>query len=99
MSVYLSPCVCRAGYSVLGLDIDATKADAINQGLSYIQHIDAERVAHAVSTSTSYNSFIHAAEVDALILWPNAIESIPGAVEFIRANEQIAPYRHGQVII
>ena len=33
------------GYKVLGLDIDQTKTDAINEGRSYIKHIEGERIA------------------------------------------------------
>ncbi len=57
------------GDSVLGLNIDQAKADAIHQGQSYIQHIDDERVAQAqqqlrLEVTTDFAS---AAEVDALI--------------------------------
>ena len=58
------------GYGVLGLDIDQTKVDAINQGQSYIQHIDDERVAKARQKSRfeATTDFARAAEADALIL-------------------------------
>ena len=39
----LSLTYAEVGYRVLGLDIDQAKADAINQGQSYIKHIDSER--------------------------------------------------------
>ena len=35
----------RCGVTVLGLDIDTNKVDALNQGRSYIKHIPAEAVA------------------------------------------------------
>ena len=40
----LSLAYAEVGYRVLGLDIDENKTDCINQGKSYIQHIDEQRV-------------------------------------------------------
>lgn len=39
----------RTGNTVLGLDIDANKVDALNSGRSYIQHITPESIAQEVS--------------------------------------------------
>ena len=39
----------RSDVTVLGLDIDAAKVDALNQGRSYIKHIPAEAIAAAVN--------------------------------------------------
>lgn len=66
----LSLTYAEVGYRVLGLDIDQTKADAINQGSSYIQHIDGERVAKAQQQQLleATTDFARAAEADALIL-------------------------------
>ena len=43
----LSLTFAEKGYRVLGFDIDTSKAEAIHQGDSYIQHIAAERVQEA----------------------------------------------------
>ena len=40
----LSLAYTEVGYKVLGLDIDKSKTDAINKGLSYIKHIPCERM-------------------------------------------------------
>jgi UDP-N-acetyl-D-glucosamine dehydrogenase len=66
----LSLTYAEVGYRVLGLDIDQGKADAINQGRSYIQHIDGERVAqaHQQQRLDATTEFARAAEADALIL-------------------------------
>jgi UDP-N-acetyl-D-glucosamine dehydrogenase len=40
----------EAGFSVIGLDLDPAKVDALNVGESYIKHIGAGRVANAVET-------------------------------------------------
>ena len=37
----------RSGVMVLGLDIDPAKVDAINQGRSYIKHIESAAIAEA----------------------------------------------------
>src|SRR5258706_4036765 len=42
----------RSGVTVLGLDIDTSKVDALNQGKSYIKHIPSETVAEAVRSGT-----------------------------------------------
>jgi UDP-N-acetyl-D-glucosamine dehydrogenase len=66
----LSLTYAEVGYRVLGLDIDQAKADALNQGQSYIQHIDGERVAQAQQQQRleATTDFARAAEADALIL-------------------------------
>jgi UDP-N-acetyl-D-glucosamine dehydrogenase len=66
----LSLAYAEVGYRVLGLDIDQAKADAINQGQSYIQHIDGERVARAKQQQRlqATTDFARAVEADALIL-------------------------------
>ena len=40
----LSMTYSEVGYLFLGFDIDQAKADAINQGQNYIEHIDGERL-------------------------------------------------------
>ena len=35
---------CKAGFSVIGLDIDQAKIDMLNQGKSYIKHISEEKI-------------------------------------------------------
>ncbi len=60
----------RSGVAVLGLDIDESKVDALNQGKSYIKHVPSDAVAEVVksgkfSASTSFN---RVREVDAVII-------------------------------
>lgn len=66
----LSLTYAEVGYRVLGFDIDQAKADAINQGISYIKHIDGERVAGAKQQQLleATTDFARAVEADALIL-------------------------------
>jgi UDP-N-acetyl-D-glucosamine dehydrogenase len=42
----------RSGVTVLGLDIDTAKVDALNQGKSYIKHIPSDTVAQAVRSGS-----------------------------------------------
>lgn len=60
----------RSGVSVLGLDIDPTKVDALNQGRSYIKHIPAETVADAVKSGvfSASTDFGRVKDVGAIII-------------------------------
>ena len=66
----LSLTYAEVGYQVLGLDIDQVKADSINQGESYIEHIGTERVSRARQEQRfeATVDFCRAVEADALIL-------------------------------
>lgn len=57
-------------YKVLGLDIDQKKVDLINQGVSYIEHIDESTIKDAVNSGllTASADFSEAVSCDALIL-------------------------------
>ena len=43
---------CRCGVTVLGLDSDAAKVEALNQGKSYIKHISSESVVEATKSGS-----------------------------------------------
>jgi len=60
----------RSGVSVLGLDIDTTKVDSLNQGRSYIKHIPSEAVSEALRSGTfsASTDFGRVREVDAVII-------------------------------
>src|SRR5438105_11358034 len=60
----------RCGVTVLGLDIDTSKVDMLNQGKSYIKHIPAETISeHVKSGSFSASSdFSRIREVDSVII-------------------------------
>ena len=60
----------RSGATVLGLDIDTQKVEALNQGKSYIKHIDAATVAEQVKTGrfSASTDFRRIAEVTAVII-------------------------------
>ena len=60
----------RSGITVLGLDIDPAKVEALNAGRSYIKHISAEAIAAAVKAKTFSASadFSRIKEVEAVII-------------------------------
>jgi UDP-N-acetyl-D-glucosamine dehydrogenase len=60
----------RAGFHVIGFDIDAPKITALEEGRSYIKHIPTEQVAAAQASGllAATDDFSRVAEVDAIIL-------------------------------
>jgi UDP-N-acetyl-D-glucosamine dehydrogenase len=60
----------RSGVTVLGLDIDTAKVDALNQGRSYIKHIPAEAVVDATKSGafSASTDFSRIREVSAIII-------------------------------
>jgi UDP-N-acetyl-D-glucosamine dehydrogenase len=60
----------RSGVTVLGLDIDTTKVDSLNQGKSYIKHIPSESVAEIVRSGefSASSDFSRIQEVSAIII-------------------------------
>lgn len=94
----------ESGYRVLGLDIDQAKTRAIDEGRSYIQHIDASRIqqARAAGRLEASTDFSRAAEADALILCvPTPLNQYREPdLSFIRDTmTSLLPYlRPGQVL-
>lgn len=60
----------RSGVTVLGLDVDTNKVDALNQGKSYIKHISNEAVAEQVKQGRflASSDFSRIREVEAVII-------------------------------
>src|SRR5438067_2104555 len=59
----------EVGYSVIGLDIDALKVEALNDGRSYIEHIQAAAVGAARKRAFQASTdFSLASKADALII-------------------------------
>tara|TARA_Y100001978_G_C23664051_1_gene420207 strand:+ start:240 stop:1523 length:1284 start_codon:yes stop_codon:yes gene_type:complete len=66
----LSLTFCRAGFQVVGFDIDTEKVDKLNSGESYIQHIGSAGIAKAVNEGSfhSTSDFAKVVSCDALIV-------------------------------
>src|ERR1700761_3684089 len=60
----------RSGVEVLGLDIDSAKVDSLNQGKSYIKHIESSAIADAVKRGgfTASTDFARIRETEAVII-------------------------------
>lgn len=60
----------RAGVAVVGLDIDSSKVDALNQGKSYIKHITSETIEEAVRSGrfAATTDFSRIREAEAVII-------------------------------
>lgn len=91
----------ESNVSVLGLDVDQTKVDAINVGQTYIRHIEASQI-QAVRESgrlEASTDFSRVAEVDAVIICvPTPLNKYrePDISYVIMSGEAIAPYLNEQ---
>jgi UDP-N-acetyl-D-glucosamine dehydrogenase len=95
----------RAGLSVTGLDIDAAKVDAINQGESYIKHIPAADLRKQVTDGrfSASTEFSAVEEMDAVIICvptPLNKNREPDISYILRTGEAISPHlRRGALVV
>jgi UDP-N-acetyl-D-glucosamine dehydrogenase len=95
----------RAGFRVLGFDVDATKAASLNRGESYIHHIPSSEVKELVDGGRleATTDFSRAVEADAMLICvptPLNDEMGPDLSYVESTGNSIAPYVHdGQLII
>jgi UDP-N-acetyl-D-glucosamine dehydrogenase len=87
----------RSCVSVLGFDIDAEKVQLLNNGQSYIKHIEPSAIAEVVKSGkfSASTEFSRMKEVDAVILCvptPLTKNREPDISFVIRTAEMIAPY-------
>lgn len=89
---------------VLGIDIDSTKIDMLNNGESYIKHINGERISKVFleKAAEATSDFSRASEADALILCvptPLNKHQEPDLCFIENTLESLLPYlRKGQII-
>lgn len=91
------------GFRVVGIDIDQGKVDALNAGVSYIEHILSSGISTALEAGfEATTDFSRAAECDALILCvPTPLNKYrePDMSFVINTVDALKPYfRAGQVI-
>ena len=95
----------RSGVTVLGLDVDAAKVDAIHQGKSYIKHIASEAVSEVVKSGmfSASTDFGRIRDVDAVIICvptPLNKNREPDISFIIDTGRSIAPHlRKGMLVV
>jgi len=94
----------RSGVTVLGLDVDATKVDALNLGGSYIKHIPPEMVADAVRRGvfSASSDFSRVREADAVIICvptPLNKNREPDLSFILETGRSIAPHLRGGTLV
>lgn len=95
----------RSGATVLGLDIDPRKTDAINAGESYIKHVSAGEIAtHTASGALDASTdFSRVAEADAVILCvPTPLNHFrePDLSYVLNTGKAIAPFlKKGTLVV
>ncbi len=87
----------RSGVTVLGLDIDRAKVDAINSGKSYIQHIESSTIQAQIEAKrfSASADFSRIKEVEAVIICvptPLNKNREPDISYIIKTGEAIAPH-------
>lgn len=87
----------RSGVSVLGLDIDLAKVSSINEGKSYIQHIESSDVRTEISAGrlSASTDFSRVKELDAVVICvptPLNKNREPDISYILKTGEAIAPH-------
>jgi UDP-N-acetyl-D-glucosamine dehydrogenase len=94
----------RSGVSVLGLDVDPAKIESLNQGRSYIKHIESSAVAEFVTSGmfSASADFSRIKEVEAVIICvptPLNKNREPDISFIINTGKSIAPHLHKGILI
>src|SRR5262245_59195950 len=95
----------RSGVTVLGLDIDTGKVDALNQGRSYIKHISPETVAEnvrsgAFSASTDFSRIKEASAIIICVPTPLNKNREPDISYILDTGKAIARHlRKGMLVV
>src|SRR5438132_3358912 len=95
----------RSGVEVLGLDIDPVKVDSLNQGKSYIKHIESKTIqaqltAKSFSASTDFNKIQTVEAVIICVPTPLNKNREPDISYIIKTGVAIAPHlRKGAVVV
>lgn len=94
---------CKAGFRVSGFDIDDKKVELLNQGKSYIKHIDSSRIAGNGSRFFPTTDFSKLSNTDCIIICvptPLNKNREPDMTYVFDTTKTIARYlRKGQLIV
>jgi UDP-N-acetyl-D-glucosamine dehydrogenase len=93
----------EVGFRVIGIDIDKSKVDLLNEGRSFIQHIPSESIKKSINKGfQATTDFSNVSDADALIICvPTPLNKYrePDLSYVIETTDSISPYlRNGQVI-
>jgi UDP-N-acetyl-D-glucosamine dehydrogenase len=95
----------RSGGTVIGLDVDAAKVEALNRGQSYIKHIASDAISAAVDAGrfTASTQFSRVSEVEAIIICvptPLNKNREPDISYIVETGRAIAPHlRRGALVV
>ena len=100
----LATVLAEAGYNVIGVDLDGSKVDAINQGLSYIDDVETDLVKKLVEAGAlrATTDFAVIGEMDAVsICVPTPLRKTrdPDLSFIISVADSIAPYMHSEMVV
>ncbi len=95
---------CRAGFHVTGFDADSRKVEMLNNGESYIKHINSESIARYIPTSfKASSSFSSLSGMDCIIICvptPLTRYREPDLTYVLHTTKTIAGHlRRGQLIV
>ncbi|MDA7524432.1 nucleotide sugar dehydrogenase [Verrucomicrobia bacterium] len=87
----------RSGVEVIGLDVDQSKVDSLNQGQSYIKHIESSDIQSVVQQGSfgASTDFSRIAEVESILICvPTPLDQHrdPDISYVIKSGEAIAPH-------
>nr|WP_279605097.1 nucleotide sugar dehydrogenase [Methylobacterium sp. J-070] len=105
VGIPLALTACKAGFPVIGFDIDARRVEQLNLGESFIKHIPSAAVADAVQAGrfSATADFSRLAEVDAIIIavpTPLTRNREPDLSFVERTSEAVAArLRPGQLVV
>lgn len=95
----------RSGVEVLGIDIDPEKAEAINRGQSYIQHLEGSLIQSMVSEGrfSATTDFSRVREMEGIIICvptPLGNHQEPDISYILKTGEAIAPHlKRGALVV
>jgi UDP-N-acetyl-D-glucosamine dehydrogenase len=94
----------RSGVTVIGLDIDPEKVNAINAGRSYIKHIESTTIGQALGNKSfsASTDFSKVRDVEAVIICvptPLNKNREPDISYIIKTGENIAPHLHKGILV
>jgi UDP-N-acetyl-D-glucosamine dehydrogenase len=105
VGIPLALTACKAGFPVIGFDIDAKRVDQLNKGESAIKHIPTAAITEAVRNGrfAATTDFDRLADVDVIIIavpTPLSKQREPDLTYVEKTAEEIAPrLRKGQLVV